>query len=775
MLRSFTTTDNFRALKSKPFEHKGDTCVLGRRTVIYGRNGSGKTTLSEILRLALSGGDTDGVTVSASIRQANSTSSARLGSREFPWSILVYNRFYVQESLNLFLEGSAGSPTILKLGATNVAATLELESVRASLTVLGQRREALVGLRRALVAERDGREKEVKSDVISALAASDPSYYNSTRFQVTRAKALLRDAAAIQLSPTDLERETVVAKSAIVQPISPPAPWPSTSVGLKDVINDELLGVEVESQAVPRLTESAAVANWVEKGLGLHNEGDVCEFCQQGVISGELLNLYARHFSEALEALRVRLQEAKIYLNGVRDAIDAWLLALPSTDSLLIDFREAIQLESRSLAGVGARIQAQIDEAVSLIERRLADPLKPLAAEDQLASDFIVADTSAFEHLVAENNSACLVQVERKKAAQGAVEQHYGAASRSFYAARENRIVLAERANHTLDKREASLRTRAQVLEESQQDTGRMAMEIDADLREHFGHGHLKITVSEDGKGYLVKRGKKTAKRLSEGERNAIAFAYFLRSLEGEGVDPDKSIVVIDDPVTSMDKESMFAGFALAEERTKSFAQVIILTHDYEYFRLQLGARANARQKSEARIKANDSSERAYPAVSVLEILATVDPVSGNRTSSLRQMPPSLVRHPSEYHYLFLKVAEAVRDGDHAALPLLGNAARRLLEGFTSFRAPSGDNFQQKVDSIKKASSIDEVLARRVVKFLHGQSHREEPRPSAALDFPSIETELKSALQFIQKADADHFTEMCKAVEIDEAALIVAP
>ncbi|WP_146069006.1 AAA family ATPase [Cryobacterium sp. M23] len=168
MLRSFTTSAAFRGLSSRPFDGTGSACVLGRRTVIYGRNGSGKTTFSEVLRLSSSGADTEGVTTTASIRSNNSTSSIPLGDREFPWALLVYNRYYVQESLGLFLDGSGRSPTILKLGATNVFAARDLVRVRSSLTALGQRREGLTVMRRSLLSQRETTEKEVKSEVIAA-------------------------------------------------------------------------------------------------------------------------------------------------------------------------------------------------------------------------------------------------------------------------------------------------------------------------------------------------------------------------------------------------------------------------------------------------------------------------------------------------------------------------------------------------------------------------------------------------------------------------------
>nr|RZI36687.1 hypothetical protein BJQ95_00903 [Cryobacterium sp. SO1] len=629
-------------------------------------------------------------------------------------------------------------------------------------------------MKRSLAAQRETTEKEVKSEVIAALSASDPAFYNPTRFQVTLAKARLHNSSAVCLSPSELMQETEIAKSPLSNRAALPEAWPTLAENLKETINDELLGVTVESESIPRLAANTTLADWIEAGVQLHKADDACMFCQDGTVTVEALGAYARHFSEALDALRERLKNAVVYLSDIRDAIKAWFHALPTADSLLVNHRGDIQNEVTRLLELGTALQTQIETAISRIESRLADPLKPLSTEQLLTADFLEANATELLRLINENNAACSKQAERKKQAQTAVENHFGAAHGVAYRRCESRLVLSDRAASALDRREKSLQTRAGVLEEVQEDTGRMASEIDADLREHFGHGHLRISVSKDRKGYLVQRGNKGAKRLSEGERNAIAFAYFLRSLESEGIDPAQTIVVIDDPVSSMDKESLFAGFALAEERTDLFAQVVVLTHDYEYFRLQLGQRANARKSSEKKIRENNSNERAFPAVSILEIRASVDPTSNSRVSTLRKMPSSLLQHPSEYHYLFLKVAEAVRDGDHETLPLLGNAARRLLEGFISFRAPNGSSFQEKVDLITRASSIDSVLSRRVVKFMHSQSHREEPRPTSALDFPSVEAELRAALDFMRRADGSHFEEMCKAVGVGHTPLLAA-
>lgn len=772
MLRSYTTDVPFRALSTRPFVHKSTSCVLGSRTVIYGRNGSGKTTFSELLRCAARGtGNTEGAAISCSIRVNSVNSTALLGSRDFDWAIHVYNRYYVLESLQLFLDGERGSPSILKLGAPNIEAAEKLRSIREGALVLAQRHQMVEATRKRLFAERDASESKAKSDIISALSVSDPLLYNSTRFRIDRVRVLLRESSAKPLSDDAVALEIEVASAPLLGPVKVPGDWPEVPASLRRTINEELLGLVVDSQPIAQLAENAALSDWVETGLAFHKAGDVCGFCQQGTVSETVLLDYAHHFSQALSALRTRLRVAISYFEGVQGGIDNFLASLPREDELLVEYRDESQSTKSSLAAAASTLRAQIDEAIAMIKERLADPLKPVPAARRVTDDFVTLDTSELLALLNANNQAWDEQATRKKRAEAEVEAHFGASHGEGYRHALTRIALADRAMSTISAREDQLRTRENELEQAQEDTGRMAGLIDGDLHEHFGLSHLNVVVSEDRKGYVIRRGKVAAKRLSEGERNAIAFSYFLRSLEAEGVDPLRTLVVIDDPVTSMDKESLFAAFALAEERTKDFGQTVFLTHDYEYFRLQLAHLKSRREKSEKKIREGNHAEEAFPGVAILEIAAILDAESGRRMSTLRKLPPGLLQHPSEYHYLFCKVAEAVAGDDPETLPLLGNAARRLLDGFIAFRAPNGNDFQSRVDSIVRDSQMDGVLARRVVKFLHGQSHREEPRPTSALDFPTISSELKSALQFMLVADSKHFGKMCKAVGIDENAL----
>jgi hypothetical protein len=69
--------------------------------------------------------------------------------------LLAYNRHFVEKSVDLLLDGTAGSPPILKLGAANVIAAQALEVTRGNLTTLQGRRQDVDTARRSLVRERD--------------------------------------------------------------------------------------------------------------------------------------------------------------------------------------------------------------------------------------------------------------------------------------------------------------------------------------------------------------------------------------------------------------------------------------------------------------------------------------------------------------------------------------------------------------------------------------------------------------------------------------------
>ncbi|MBC9033488.1 AAA family ATPase [Sphingomonas sp. JC676] len=85
---------------------------------------------------------------------------------------------------------------------------------------------------------------------------------------------------------------------------------------------------------------------------------------------------------------------------------------------------------------------------------------------------------------------------------------------------------------------------------------GPAATELNRLLKGYLGHSHISFEPVENG--YKVCRNKQESiKPLGEGEKTAVAFCYFLTSLAAEGRNIDDTIVVLDDPISSLDARAM--------------------------------------------------------------------------------------------------------------------------------------------------------------------------------------------------------------------------
>jgi hypothetical protein len=73
---------------------------------------------------------------------------------------------------------------------------------------------------------------------------------------------------------------------------------------------------------------------------------------------------------------------------------------------------------------------------------------------------------------------------------------------------------------------------------------------------------------------------------LSEGEKTAIAFSYFLVKVKEVGFRKEEGIVVIDDPISSLDSNFVFHCFSLIKNNFSDAGQLFVLTHNFELFNL---------------------------------------------------------------------------------------------------------------------------------------------------------------------------------------------
>jgi wobble nucleotide-excising tRNase len=243
--------------------------------------------------------------------------------------------------------------------------------------------------------------------------------------------------------------------------------------------------------------------------------------------------------------------------------------------------------------------------------------------------------------------------------------------------------------------------------------------------------------------GYRIVRGSEPATYLSEGERTAIAFVYFVVHLNDGHFDKERGIIVIDDPISSLDSNSLYQAFSFLKNAVTGCHQTFILTHSFEFLKLLLNWRSRAGKHTGYYMINN-------------EIMDSV------RCAKIQEMDNELRVYESEYHYLFkrLKEMRAEQDGSILRAYPVPNMARKVWETFLLFNIPNGKKTYDKMVFLKEKGH-DPTKLDAIYKFTNDQSHI----TGAGFD-PSLVPEAKKVL--------DEIFEMMGAIAPDHYAIIDA-
>jgi wobble nucleotide-excising tRNase len=327
------------------------------------------------------------------------------------------------------------------------------------------------------------------------------------------------------------------------------------------------------------------------------------------------------------------------------------------------------------------------------------------------------------------------------------LEEHEVAKYLKDYQFKNTAIENDEEALNRHRKRVKAITDEVERLKMEIEEHRRPAEQLNEELRNYLGHDQLKFQIKDAG--YLLTREGVPASNLSEGEKTAIAFLYFLKSLQDVGFALKKGIVVIDDPVSSLDSNALFSASAYMKERTKEAGQLFVLTHNFALFREVKHWFHNLRGPDRKK-------DRFY--------MLTPYFADGHRYATLEPLDRLLREHESEYHYLFKKIhEEANRKGKRELVDFytFPNLARRLMESFLAFRYPASPNFLSQMQS----STFEAAKRTRLYRFLNAYSHREvidEQQHDLTLlaETPQI---LSDLLDFMASEDKRHYDEMVKA------------
>jgi len=750
---------------------------FGRFNLIYGWNGSGKTTLSGILRAiqtstAVQEGDVDFVFDGVEV------SGKKLDSATLP-AVRVFNR--ETAARNVF-ESSGGTlsqlPPVYVFGEDSADKQRQMDALKLELP-------KLVAVA-AKASEEETRAQKMVNDyatnvaraIKNLLVAPGGAFNNYNAADFKERVSRFGQAPTPELEPKTREallslKDSTPLPTIGLRPLNIP-----DALGLRNDVRDALSRTVV-SNVIEELAASPAVGEWVRSGLALHTHGEdstTCKFCDQPLPASRLRGLEAhfndefRRFTRDLQNLAGRIETAASQLERSN---------LPDGRDLYPELRSDFESERRSyelnlgnlrqgllaLASAVKVKQSRVFESLDLegllrgsdgipVEDRsfLSTFMRILSAGAPALSEFVGKQKFAqIEQIVERHNAKTRSFEEKVKAARERLHDHELAVALPEWCEKQRELDSATNVRILANEVKANTESEIYALETDILKHQEPADELNRELRAYLGHDDIQVSV--EATGYrLVRRGT-AATNLSEGERTAIAFLYFLKSLQDRSFDLKNGIVVVDDPISSLDSNALYSAFGFMKRRLCDAGQLFVLTHNYTFLRQVRNwfgylNRGKAKQGFPARF-----------------YMLRASYVGGHRSSAIEAMDPFLRKYESEYHYLFKRIVDASASPGGGPLETyyeLPNLARRLLEAFLVFKIPDEDTLHARLEAI----DFDGPKKTRILRFLDTHSHSEQiaeghDDASALSEAPDV---LKDLLELIERCDAEHFGRMRQAL-----------
>lgn len=738
MLKKFAEIDHkcFRKFKWAELPE------LGRFNLFYGWNGTGKTTLSNLLAdLGRKAPISEGKVV---FRIDNlNIQGDQIGQDGSPLPcIRVFNQRYVESSV---LSRFGSLEHIVFFGEKTVEHEQKREAAADELTKLqGAWKELSLEMNQA-ARNLDSYKQEQAQAIKTLLRTSGQdkyTNYNKSHFE-TRCESF-NPETDIALSDDDKAALVATIRTDIRPTLPTQKVGNPVSNSMLEIIR-QVLATTPTNVVIESLKDDSQLAEWVGHGLQLHEHrgGKTCLFCENPLEEYRIKQL-EQHFDNSFRILSQQLTDSLQSVQRLKGtATDIKTFPATSVYPQLVEQLNALNstLEERqtelmnAIHAVEAALKAKQGNIFASIE-------PPPELSELLAKGEVLCDSAnKIQSLLAEHNRITNDFNGQIGQAKAKLESDFIATSHVTYAQKKK---LATSTDDDLKKNNArrlEVEGVIKKLDEELTETAAPAEDLNHDLALYLGHGELKL--AHHGKGYTITRGDSEARDLSEGEKTAFALLYFLKSLEDHRSKLEEIIVVIDDPVSSLDASAMFTAFGFIKERTEKAKQLIVLTHDFSFFNLVKGWFMRAPD--------NKIQSRYYSLVSLMG-----DERKNNTITVLDRL---LKDFASEYQYLFylVKKGATAQGVELAELYGLPNVGRRLLEHFIAFKFPGGIETEKLISRMEKLGLDSKTLA-LLNRFLNIHSHGDaiasaEHDLNLLAESPKI---MQAILEVMRKEDNEH-------------------
>ena len=574
---------------------------FGRSTLIYADNGRGKSTLSSLLH-SLATGDATGVTERQTVDDSGpmeaclqfgsgqkSTFKAGAGWDVHRPELTVFDAGFIDRNVH---SGGVITPAhrerllAFALGTKAVAAQGVLEKAEKKLL------DAKSDLASA-EAKIDGMRGELSIEGFRQL----PQDLNIAD-EVARLETKLVDTRNVGriLARPNADRISIVT-------IDLAAAFEVLRETLDDVHDT---AEELVQEHLRRLAHDEA-EHWLEDGQKF-DSATACPYCGQDTSEVSLVKAYRSHFNEAYIDLSERVDALSTALSdgGVSGYLESVEGAVRQRRELFKQWEEhctleAVQIDSEELS---KRLSVASKLVVDLVSAKRREMWKSIGTEDEFNAasvawrsvyelvgranevvDENVRTIEAFKTtLSAASEVEILAEIQRAKLQQTRHETAAVEAVRALVEAGQSQKEAEGEKDRARQALKAIMKT---TLDAYRDDINKYLSQLGATFSIEEITTSFRGNAPKSDYGILL-RGRSVASSsvapsfataLSDGDKRTLAFAFFAASTLG---DPQLSakVVVVDDPVSSLDRSRRELTRRILRDIAEKAAQLVVLTHD---------------------------------------------------------------------------------------------------------------------------------------------------------------------------------------------------
>lgn len=784
----------FKSFNWDSIKDKGNSVIdLKKENIIYGRNYSGKTTLSRIIR-ALE-------TKEISPRYINPefeiilTDSTVINQANFDTSSLnvrCFNEDFIKENLSFIINPDSEIKPFAILGENG-----EIESqIEAIINELGEGEEDLKTLKYKELEDLTKLVKSKHTEFTSLQSALDVQLtnkatggtisikqqhakfgdisYNITKLRKDISEVSKQSFVAIDASTEALNHKLIleVQKANVTHAINFANVYARELSGIATLLGQGLL----DGNKITELLANSGLNEWVKKGYEIHSDDRNCDckFCGNPIQQSRWEQL-DNHFDEKSKKLESALMASKEMIE--REIYNVLNYKLATKDLFYLNFNNDLDVCTASFDVCILKYKSDLEFLISKISERLSLLHTPITYDytPSFSEDELYGLIEVYEDIKTRNNaysSELSDKVDEAKNQLRLLEVKRFVDTIQYD--NQLQIITDKEAEHSFKELERKnlndyIKAKESEIDElsrqlNNEEEG--ARKVNEYLQNYFGHQNLELQAVEEETDsdkkirFNIIRNGGIAYHLSEGECSIISFCYFMAKLDDIHTAGQKPIILIDDPISSLDTNHIFYIYSLINSELflkDRFEQIFISTHNLDFL------------KYLKRLKLTKNQHEYFIINRYQEF------------STITIMPKYLKDYVTEFNFLFEQIyncanADVITDENHHLYYNFGNNARKFLEALLFYKYPSRIDNQTGNANSKRllkyfgGNQQATVLTDRVNNEL---SHLEEvfDRGMSPIEIPELKRVAQFILDKIQEKDPDQYEALLESIGVELTAL----